>query len=179
MAQGITVLAGLSSARAFVCAGAILGATGEMVTMPSMWEVAGEALEGSLLAPLVIGGVIVSAIASPEIRQRMRRLGVRGMAAALAAGDAARRELRITSNGSGDLAVQIGHRLKEAVAEVREDWEDFVAEARAERERRQAGAASRARVSNGAITGMDEPPSGGTAKAAPRRARSTPRRPRR
>jgi uncharacterized protein DUF5132 len=46
--------------------------------------------------------------------------------------------MRITTNGTGGLAVQIGHRLKEAAAEVREDWEDFVAEARAERERRQA-----------------------------------------
>ena len=147
--------------------------------MPSMWEVAGEALGASILAPIVIGGVVITAIASPEVRQRMRRLGVRGMAAALAAKDAAQRELRITSNGSGDLAAQIGHRLKEAVAEVREDWEDFVAEARAERERRQAASISRQGASNGADGESRETHSGSAGKATSRRARSTGRRPRR
>src|SRR5579859_7776285 len=120
--------------------------------MPSIWEVAGEAVGGTILAPLVIGGVIVTAIASPEVRQRMRRLGVRGMAAALAARDAAQKEMQLTTNGTGGLAVQIGHRLKEAVTEVREDWDDFVAEARAEQERRQ-GAVRRHRTANGATPG--------------------------
>jgi hypothetical protein len=101
--------------------------------MPSVWDVAGEALEGTILAPLVIGGAIVAAVASPDVRRRVRQLGVRGMAAALAATDAARREVRLTTNGTGGLAVQVGQRVREAVAEVREDWEDFVAEARAER----------------------------------------------
>jgi hypothetical protein len=136
--------------------------------MPSMWEVAGEAVGGTILAPLVIGGVIVAAVASPEVRQRMRRLGVRGMAAALAARDAAQREMRLTTNGTGGVAVQIGHRLKEAVTEVREDWDDFVAEARAERERRQ-GAARRHRTTNGATPGNGEAASGAAAKSSPRR----------
>jgi hypothetical protein len=134
--------------------------------MASIWEIAGEAVGGTILAPLVVGGVIVTAIASPEVRQRMRRLGVRGMAAALAAGEAARREMRITTNGTEGLAVQIGHRLKEAVTEVREDWEDFVAEARAERERREGAAARRSRATNGTAAGNGET-SDGTAKPAP------------
>jgi hypothetical protein len=158
--------------------------------MPSIWEIAGEALEAPLLAPLVIGGVVVSAIASPEFRQRLRRWGVQGMAAAMAAGDSARREMRTGTEGTSGLAAQIGHRLREAVAEVREDWEDFVAEARAERERRQpsSGTANGEQpasehASNGAIHGMDEGSSGsaamrGAEATQQRRARSG-RRPRR
>jgi hypothetical protein len=154
--------------------------------MPSVWEVAGEALGGTILAPLVVGGVVIAAIASPEARQQMRRWGVRGMAAVLAAGDVARHEIGAGANGTTGLAAQIGHRLREAAAEVREDWEDFLAEARAERERRQSsGGESAEGSSNGAIAGMDEESSGSAAMHGPgtttpqRRGRSAGRRPRR
>jgi len=154
--------------------------------MPSVWEVVGEVLGGPILAPIVVGGVIVSAIASPEVRQRLRRWGVQGMAAALAAGDVARRELRAGTDGTGGLAAQIGSRLREAAAEVREDWDDFVAEAQAERERRQAGTREAAgpSASKGDIVGMDEGSSGGGAMhgrggSTRRRARPGTRRPRR
>jgi hypothetical protein len=171
--------------------------------MPSIWEVAGETLGAPVLAPIVIGGAVVSAIASPEVRQRFRRWGVQGLAAALAAGDAARRELGAGTNGTTGLAAQIGHRLRDAVAEVREDWDDFVAEARTEQERRRAGRRGtiaeaesnggrvRSRRSNGesnpsaeAIEGMDGGSSGsaamhGSAATAPGRSRARGRRPRR
>jgi hypothetical protein len=131
-----------------------------MDAMPSVWEVAGDLIGGPIVAPVVIGGAVVSVIASPEVRERLRRWSIRGVAAALAAGDVARRELRAGTNGTSGLAAQIGHRLKEAVAEVREDWDDFVAEARAERERRQPANTS---GSDGAIKGMDEGSSGSAA----------------
>jgi hypothetical protein len=137
----------------------------------------------------------VSAVVSPEVRQRLRRWGVQGLAAALAAGDVARRELRTSTDGTSGLAAQIGHRLREAVAEVREDWEDFVAEAQAERERRQAdtgpqetpagGRQPSTNAANGAIVGMDEGSSGGGAmhgsgsSTTARRSRSGSRRHRR
>ena len=84
-----------------------------------------------MLGPLVVGGVVVSMIASPELRKRARKLGVQGIAAVMAASEFANRELRGATNGTGGMASQISNRVRQAAAEVREEWQDFVAEARA------------------------------------------------
>ena len=92
-----------------------------------------------MLGPLVVGGVVVSMIASPELRKRARKLGVQGIAAVMAASDFANRELRGATNGTGGMASQISNRVRQAAAEVREEWQDFVAEARSAQHKRMDG----------------------------------------
>jgi hypothetical protein len=50
------------------------------------------------------------------------------------AADLATRRARAASNGTGGVARQLGHRVVQAASEVREEWEDFLAEARTLRE---------------------------------------------
>ena len=45
----------------------------------AIWDVL-DVVGGSVLGPVVVGGVVVSMIASPELRKRARKLGVQGMA---------------------------------------------------------------------------------------------------
>ena len=94
----------------------------------AIWDVL-DVVGGSVLGPVVVGGVVVSMIASPELRKRARKLGVQGMATVMAAGEFATRELKVASDGIG-MASQISNRVRQAAAEVREEWQDFVAEAR-------------------------------------------------
>lgn len=108
--------------------------------MRSMWEMLGETLTETALGPLVVGGAIVSIVAVPEVRRRVRRWGVRGLAAALAAADLANRQVRVTGGDTQSAVGQIGRRVRQAAEEIREEWEDFVAEVQAARERRTAGA---------------------------------------
>jgi hypothetical protein len=107
--------------------------------MPSVWEMLGETLAETALGPLVVGGAIVSIVAVPEVRRRVRRWGVRGVAAALAAADLASRQARVTGGDTQGVVGQIGRRVRQAAEEIREEWEDFVAEVQAAREHRTAG----------------------------------------
>jgi hypothetical protein len=95
----------------------------------AIWDVL-DVFGESILGPVVVGGVVVSMIASPELRKRARKLGVQGIAAVMAASEFANRELRGATNGTGGMASQISNRVRQAAAEVREEWQDFIAEAR-------------------------------------------------
>jgi hypothetical protein len=97
----------------------LLGAVGEAL---------GETLGASWLGPVVLGGVIV-AVVSPEVRSRLRTWGVQGIAAAMAAGDVAAKRMRNTGNGTSGMVNQLGQRIVQAASELREEWEDFLAEA--------------------------------------------------
>jgi hypothetical protein len=116
--------------------------------MASVVNVLGEALGETLLGPIVLGGVVVSLAASPEIRKRARQLGVKGIAAAMVARDLARREIKSAGAGTGSIVSQIAQRLVRAGSEVREEWEDFIAEAHAAREDRTPGGSRGTRSSN-------------------------------
>ncbi len=70
---------------------------------------------------------------SPETLKRIRKLGVRGMATALAAKDLASKQLELMTEGSGGLVSQVGRRVLQLATELQEEWEHFLAEARAER----------------------------------------------
>jgi hypothetical protein len=91
-------------------------------------ETLGETLGASWLGPIVLGGVVV-AVVSPEVRSRLRRWGVQGIAAAMAAGDMAAKQMKTAGNGTGGMANQLGQRIVQAASELREEWEDFLAEA--------------------------------------------------
>jgi hypothetical protein len=97
----------------------LLGAAGETL---------GETLGASWLGPVILGGVIIAA-ASPEVRRRLRTWGVQGIAAAMAAGEVAAKGMRNTGNGTSGMANQLGQRIVQAAAELREEWEDFLADA--------------------------------------------------
>jgi hypothetical protein len=97
----------------------LLGAVGEAL---------GDTLGASWLGPVVLGGVIV-AVVSPEVRGRLRTWGVQGIAAAMAAGDVAAKRMRNTGNGTSGMVNQLGQRIVQAASELREEWEDFLAEA--------------------------------------------------
>ena len=101
----------------------------------AIWDVL-DVFGESILGPVVVGGVVVSMIASPELRKRARKLGVQGIAAVMAASEFANRELRGATNGTGGMASQISSRVRQAAAEVREEWQDFVAEARSAQHKR-------------------------------------------
>ncbi|HLW60855.1 MAG TPA: hypothetical protein VKV57_13155 [bacterium] len=103
----------------------LLGAVGEAL---------GDTLGASWLGPVVLGGVIV-AVVSPEVRNRLRTWGVQGIAAAMAAGDVAAKRMRNTDNGTGGMVNQLGQRIIQAASELREEWEDFLAEAQAVKNR--------------------------------------------
>ena len=96
----------------------------------AIWDVF-DVFAESALGPIVAGGVVVSMISSPEVRKRIRKWSVQGVAAVMAAGEFATRELKGATDGTGGMASQITHRVRQAAAEVREEWQDFVAEARA------------------------------------------------
>jgi hypothetical protein len=91
-------------------------------------ETFGETLGASWLGPLVLGGVVIAAV-SPEVRNRIRKWGVQGIAAAMAAGDLAAKRVKTAGDGTGGMASQLGQRIVQAASELREEWEDFLAEA--------------------------------------------------
>lgn len=91
-------------------------------------ETVGETIGVAWLGPIILGGVAVAAF-SPEVRKRVRQWGVQGIAAAMAAGDAAGKRLRTAGDGSSGMANQLGQRIVQAATELREEWEDFLAEA--------------------------------------------------
>ena len=141
----------------------------------AIWDVL-DVFGESILGPVVVGGVVVSMIASPELRKRARKLGVQGIAAVMAASDFANRELRGATNGTGGMASQISNRVRQAAAEVREEWQDFVAEARsAQHKRMESSATKTSRAS------VDRAPMGSSNTKTPGRAtrRRTSTRPRR
>ena len=140
----------------------------------AIWDVL-DVVGGSVLGPVVVGGVVVSMIASPELRKRARKLGVQGMATVMAAGEFATRELKVASDGIG-MASQISNRVRQAAAEVREEWQDFVAEARsAQHKQMESSATKTSRAS------VDRAPMGSSNTKTPGRAtrRRTSTRPRR
>ncbi|GEM_PF-2927003 len=108
--------------------------------MPSIWEMLGETLGETALGPLLVGGAIVSIVAVPDVRKRLRRWSVQGAAAALAAAELASRQMRVTGEGTQGVMSQVGRRVRRAAADIREEWDDFVAEVQAARERRAPGA---------------------------------------
>ena len=91
-------------------------------------ETFGETLGASWLGPILLGGVVVAAV-SPEVRSRLRKWSVQGIAAAMAAGDTAAKRMRTAGNGTSGMASQLGQRIVQAASELREEWEDFLAEA--------------------------------------------------
>lgn len=97
----------------------LLGAVGEAF---------GETLGASWLGPIVLGGVVVATI-SPEVRTRLRKWTVQGIAAAMAAGDTVAKRMRTAGDGTSGMANQLGQRIVQAASELREEWEDFLAEA--------------------------------------------------
>jgi len=142
--------------------------------MPGLWRFVGdtvaETLGGAVIAPIVIGGVIVSLAASPELRRRARRWGVEGMAAAIAATDLATGRAKMAGSDAGGVVGQLGQRLVQAAAEAREEWDDFMAEARAVR----AGTSKPAAAHSDGI-GKGETSNG--SRRAPRRRSSRVHRP--
>jgi len=102
--------------------------------MAGLWEFVGDTLGETLGAawfgPIVLGGVIVSVATSPEMRRRVRKWGVQGMAAAMAAGDLATKRMKDAGDGTSGIMNQFGQRMVQAAAEMREEWDDFLAEAR-------------------------------------------------
>lgn len=97
----------------------VLGVVGETV---------GETLGAVWLGPILLGAAAVAAV-SPEVRKRVRQWGVQGIAAAMAAGEVAAKRIRVAGNGSSGMANQLGQRIVQAASELREEWDDFLAEA--------------------------------------------------
>ena len=126
-------------------------------------ETFGETLGASWLGPLVVGGVVIAAV-SPEARNRLRKWSVQGIAAALAAGDAVAKRMRTAGDGTSGMASQLGQRIVQAASELREEWQDFLAEAQTVKNRI-------VRASNNGES-VGENPNG---SPAPRRRASKPR----
>jgi hypothetical protein len=97
-------------------------------------ETFGETLGVSWLGPIILGGVVV-AVVSPEARSRLRRWGVQGIAAAMAAREVAANRMKSAGNGTSGMATQFGQRILQAASELREEWEDFLAEAHTVKDR--------------------------------------------
>ncbi len=133
----------------------LLGAVGEAF---------GETLGASWLGPIVLGGVVIATV-SPEVRNRLRKWSVQGIAAAMAAGDTVAKRMRTAGDGTSGMASQLGQRIVQAASELREEWEDFLAEAHTVKNRI-------VRVSNNGGERERENPNGGP---APRRRASKPR----
>ena len=89
-----------------------------------------DTLTEGVLGPLAVAGIAASLLASPRSRRTLRRWAVRGAAATMVAADLASRRARAASTGTGGVARQLGYRVVQAASEVREEWEDFLAEAR-------------------------------------------------
>jgi hypothetical protein len=102
-----------------------------------MWEAFGDAVGGTIVGPVILAGAVVSVAGSPEVRKRLREWGVRGAAAALSAADLAARQVKTAAGSTNGIVSQISRRVVEAAAEIREEWEDLVAEVQAEKERRE------------------------------------------
>jgi hypothetical protein len=111
--------------------------------MPSVWEVFGDVLGGPLVAPVIVVGAVIGIASSPTLRKRLREWGVQGLATAMAARDTASREFLSGGNGTSGMVAQMSHRVIQAAAEVKEEWEDFVEEAR-HRQHRERAASSEA-----------------------------------
>jgi hypothetical protein len=105
--------------------------------MPSMWEAFGDVVGGTFVGPVILAGAVVSVAGSPEVRKRLREWGVRGAATALSAADLAARRVKTAAGSTNGIVSQISRRVVEAAAEIREEWEDLVAEVQAEKERRE------------------------------------------
>lgn len=88
----------------------------------------GEAFGASWLGPIVLGGVVIATV-SPEVRNRVRKWSVQGIATAMAAGDTVAKRMRTAGDGTSGMANQLGQRIVQAASELREEWEDFLAEA--------------------------------------------------
>jgi hypothetical protein len=127
----------------------------------------------SMLGPVVVGGVVVSMIASPELRKRARKLGVQGIAAVMAASEFATRELRGATNGTGGMASQISNRVRQAAAEVREEWQDFVAEARSAQHKRMESSANKTAARAQTGSSNSKTPGGVTRRRSSTRPRRT------
>lgn len=97
-------------------------------------ETFGETLGVSWLGPIILGGVVV-AVVSPEVRSRLRRWGVQGIAAAMAATEVAANRMKSAGNGTSGMAAQFRQRIVQAASELREEWEDFLAEAQTVKDR--------------------------------------------
>lgn len=102
--------------------------------MAKILGVVGETLGASWLGPVLLGGAVVAA-ASPEVRSRLRKWSVQGIAAAMAAGEVAAKRMRTAGNGTSGMASQLGQRIVQAASELREEWEDFLAEAQSVKKR--------------------------------------------
>jgi hypothetical protein len=111
-----------------------------------MIELLEDALGAPVLVPLAVAAAAVSLARSPEWRRRLRALGVRAAALSMIAADTASRQGRDAAADSGRLLMQLTHRIAQAAAEIREEWEDFLAEAQA---MRQSGPAASARKTEG------------------------------
>jgi hypothetical protein len=99
--------------------------------MPSVLTLLGDIVGEALLAPVLVGGVAIAAATSPALRKRIRQWSVQATAAAMAAREMAARQLTSATNGgAGGLTRQVKHRVMQAAAEAREEWEVFVEEAR-------------------------------------------------
>ena len=141
----------------------------------AIWDVL-DVFGESILGPVVVGGVVVSMIASPELRKRARKLGVQGIAAVMAASDFANRELRGATNGTGGMASQISNRVRQAAAEVREEWQDFVAEARSAQHKLVRASANKSASSAAHRAETGSPNSKTPGRATRRRTSTRPRR---
>ena len=126
-------------------------------------ETLGETLGASWLGPLVVGGVVIAAV-SPVARNRLRKWSVQGIAAALAAGDTVAKRMRTAGDGTSGMASQLGQRIVQAASELREEWQDFLAEAQTVKNRI-------VRASNNGESGRENP----NGSPAPRRRASKPR----
>jgi len=129
-----------------------------------MWDVLGDVLGGPLFAPVIVVGAVVGIASSPTVRKRLREWGVQGLATAMAARDAASREFITGGNGTSGMVTQMSHRVMQAAAEVKEEWEDFVEEAR-HRQHHEGNMSS--------AHGREEPPYGVSEHRGPR-AEATP-----
>jgi hypothetical protein len=138
----------------------VLGVVGDTV---------GEVVGASWLGSLVLGGVIIGVAASPEMRQRLRKWGVQGIAAAMAAGDMAAKRMRNAGDGTSGVANQLGQRIVQAVSELHEEWQDFLAEARTAKTRATRSSGNGARQAD---TSKNE---GASGSAGRRRRASKPR----
>lgn len=146
--------------------------------MAKLWglvgDTFGETLGASLLGPVVVGGVIIGVALSPEMRLRLRKWGVQGIAAALAAGDVAAKRMKNAGDGTSGIVTQLGQRIVQATSELREEWQDFLAEAQTVKHRIARSLDDGARHSE---TSREESENGNPGRPRRRASKSRSRRP--